>query len=136
MKSLNLRLTQFHLSHQINRITNQEIYILRDGSFLTGDEVFSYVVKRDNLIKSDKFYRVYNLKCDADWLTLVQKKTYIRNDQPAVVNVKIDKSKVKEPGIYTATITAYRDDASKTPEFDMLATLLFLMKLIHPTIIK
>ncbi|MBK7632539.1 MAG: S8 family serine peptidase [Ignavibacteriales bacterium] len=96
---------------------------LRDGSYLTGDEIFSYVVKRDNSIKSNKFYRVYNLKCDADWLTLVQKKTYIRNDQPAVVNVKVDKSKVKEPGLYTTTITAYRDDASKIPEFDMLATL-------------
>ncbi len=101
---------------------SRNLYI-RDGSFLTGDEVFSYVVKRDNSIKSDKFYRVYNLKCDADWLTLVQKKTYIRNDQPAVVNVKIDKSKIKTPGLYTATITAYRDDASKTPEFDMLATI-------------
>ena len=39
-----------------------------------------------------------------------------------MVNVKIDKSKTKEPGLYTAKITAYRDDASKTPEFDMLAT--------------
>ncbi|MEO8233289.1 MAG: S8 family serine peptidase, partial [Ignavibacteriota bacterium] len=96
---------------------------LRDGSFLTGDEVFSYNVKRDNSINSDKFYRVYNLKCDADWLSLVQKKIYIRNDQSAMVNVKIDKSKTKQPGIYTAKIIASRDDASKTPEFDMLATL-------------
>lgn len=100
---------------------SRNLYI-RDGSFLTGDEVFSFNVKRDNTIKSDKFYRVYNLKCDADWLTLVQKKTYIRNDQIATVNVKLDKSKVKEPGMYTAKITAYRDDAGKTPEFDMLAT--------------
>jgi tripeptidyl-peptidase II len=100
---------------------SRNLYI-RDGSFLTGDEVFSYIVKRDNLIKSDKFYRVYNLKCDADWLTLVQKKTYIRNNQTATVNVKIDKSKVKEPGLYTAKISAFRDDAGKTPEFDMIAT--------------
>lgn len=100
---------------------SRNLYI-RDGSFLTGDEVFSFTVKRDNSIKSDKFYRVYNLKCDADWLTLVQKKTYIRNDQFATVNVRIDKSKTKEPGLYTAKISAYRDDASKTPEFDMLAT--------------
>ena len=100
---------------------SRNLYI-RDGSFLTGDEVFSYVVKRDNLIKSDKFYRVYNLKCDADWLTLVQKKTYIRNNQTATINVKIDKSKVKEPGLYTAKISAFHDDAGKTPEFDLLAT--------------
>ena len=100
---------------------SRNLYI-RDGSYLTGDEVFSFNVKRDNSIKSDKFYRVYNLKCDADWLTLVQKKTYIRNDQLATVNVKLNKSKIKEPGLYTAKITAYRDDASKTPEFDMIAT--------------
>jgi hypothetical protein len=100
---------------------SRNLYI-RDGSYLTGAEVFSFNVKRDNVIKSDKFYRVYNLKTDADWLTLVQKKTYIRNDQTATVNVKIDKSKVKKPGLYTAKITAYRDDAGKTPEFDMLAT--------------
>ncbi|MCJ7552910.1 MAG: hypothetical protein MUO34_03410, partial [Ignavibacteriaceae bacterium] len=78
--------------------------------------------KRDNSIKSDKFYRVYNLKCNADWLTLVQKKTYIRNDQFARINVKLDKSKIEEPGLYTAKIAAFRDDASKTPEFDMIAT--------------
>ena len=100
---------------------SRNLYI-RDGSYLTGDEVFSFIVKRENSIKSDKFYRVYNLKCDADWLSLVQKKTYIRNDQTAAVNVKLNKSKVKEPGLYTAKITSYRDDANKIPEFDMLAT--------------
>lgn len=100
---------------------SRNLYI-RDGSFLTGDEVFSFNVKRENLIKSGKFYRVYNLKTDADWLTLVQKKTYIRNDQTATVNVKFNKSKMKEPGLYTAKITAYRDDAGKTPEFEMIAT--------------
>ncbi len=100
---------------------SRNLYI-RDGSYLTGDEVFSFTVKRDSTNKSDKFYRVYNLKSEADWLTLVQKKTYIRNGQSAVVNVKIDKSKLKEPGLYTAKITGYRDDAGKTPEFDMIAT--------------
>lgn len=102
-----------------NRARN--LYI-RDGSFITGDEVFSFNIKRDNSIKSDKFYRVYNLKCDADWLTLIQKKTYLRNDQLTAVNVKVNKSILKEPGLYTAKISALRDDASKNPEFDMLAT--------------
>lgn len=95
---------------------------IRDGSFLTGDEVFSFTIKRENSIKSDKFYRSYKLKTDADWLKLIQKKTYIRNDQPAVVNVKVDKSKLKSPGLYTAKISASRDDASSFPEFDMIAT--------------
>jgi tripeptidyl-peptidase-2 len=102
-----------------NRASN--LYI-RDGSFLTGDEVFSYMVKRENSIKKDKFYRTYNLKTDADWLKLIQKKTYIRNNQPATVNVKLDKSKMVDPGLYTAKISATRDDASAFPEFNMLAT--------------
>ncbi|AFH50868.1 Subtilisin-like serine protease [Ignavibacterium album JCM 16511] len=95
---------------------------IRDGSFLTGDEVFSFNIKRENSINSDKFYRTYNLKTDADWLKLIQKKIYIRNDQQAVVNVKLDKTKLKLPGLYTAKIVAVRDDASSFPEFDMLAT--------------
>jgi subtilisin family serine protease len=95
---------------------------IRDASFLSGDEVFSFTIKRENSIKSDKFYRTYNLKTDADWLKLIQKKTYIRNDQPATVNVKPDKSKLKTPGLYTAKISASRDDGSGFPEFEMIAT--------------
>lgn len=97
---------------------------IRDGSYLTGEEVFSYTIKRDNLIKSDKFYRVYNLKSDSDWLIPIQKKTYIRNQQQTVVNVKFDKKKVSEPGLYSARITATRDDGSNTPEFSMMATVI------------
>uniref|UniRef100_A0A832DMY2 Peptidase S8/S53 domain-containing protein n=1 Tax=Ignavibacterium album TaxID=591197 RepID=A0A832DMY2_9BACT len=95
---------------------------IRDASFLSGDEVFSFTIKRENSIKSDKFYRIYNLKTDADWLKLIQRKTYIRNDQPATVNVKPDKSKLKTPGLYTAKISASRDDGSGFPEFEMIAT--------------
>lgn len=102
-----------------NRSAN--LYI-RDASFLSGDEVFSFTIKRENSIKSDKFYRTYNLKTDSDWLKLIQKKTYIRNDQPATVNVKLDKSKLKTPGLYTAKISASRDDGSVFPEFDMITT--------------
>lgn len=99
----------------------RDLYI-RDATFLTGDESFPFMIKRDNFIKSDKFYRTYNLKTDADWLKIVQKKTYIRNEQPAIINVKVDKSKITQPGLYTTKITATRDDASAFPEFDMLAT--------------
>jgi subtilisin family serine protease len=95
---------------------------IRDASYLTGEEVFSFIVKRDNLIKSDKFYRIYNLKSDSDWLIPIQKKIYIRNQQTAVVNVKFDKKKMVEPGLYNARITATRDDGSNTPEFSMMVT--------------
>ncbi len=97
---------------------------IRDGSYLTGEEVFAYTIKRDNLIKSDKFYRNYNLKSDSDWLMPIQKKTYIRNQQSATVNVKFDKKKMGEPGLYNARITATRDDGSNTPEFSMMATVI------------
>lgn len=97
---------------------------IRDGSYLTGEEVFPFTVKRDDFIKSNKFYRVYNLKCDADWLNPIQKKTYIRNDQQATVNVRFDKKKISEPGLYNARITAVRDDGSSTPEFSMMATVI------------
>ena len=112
-------ITSFAPNQPDNRAEN--LYI-RDGSFLTGDEVYNFVVKRENTIKSDKFYRTFNLKNNADWLKIVQKKTYIRNEQQAIVNVKLDKSKMVNPGLYTAKISATRDDDSAFPEFDMLAT--------------
>ena len=95
---------------------------IRDGSFINKEDVFTFVVKRNNFINSDKFYRAYNLKCDSDWLIPIQKKTYIRNDQSTMINVKFDTEKMKEPGLYCSRISAYRDDKSAFPEFDMLAT--------------
>jgi len=95
---------------------------IRDGSYLTGEEVFSFAIQRDNFIKSEKFYRVYNIKSDSDWLLPIQKKVYIRNQQSTVVNVKFDKKKMTEPGLYNARIIGTRDDGSNTPEFSMMAT--------------
>jgi subtilisin family serine protease len=95
---------------------------IRDGSYLTGEEVFSYQIQRDNLINSDRFYRVYNIYSDSDWLIPIQKKVYIRNQQYAIVDVKFDKKKMDKPGLYNARITAIRDDRTKVPEFSMMAT--------------
>jgi len=97
---------------------------LRNGSFLDGNEKFNFIVRRNNFQQVDKFYRVYKIQCDEDWLIPVQKKTYIRNNQPAVVTVKFDKSKMTEPGLYSGKIKAYRNDKSKFPEFEMLATVM------------
>ena len=95
---------------------------LRDGSFLTGNEKFNFTIRRNNLQDVDKFYRDYVIKCDEDWLIPIQKKTYIRNDQSATITVKFDKTKMIEPGLYSGKIRAYRNDKSKFPEFEMLAT--------------
>ena len=95
---------------------------LRNGSFVKDEDTFTYTVRRRNFQNSDKFYRAFKLESDSDWLIPIQKKTYIRNDQATFVNVKFDKSKMQQPGLYTGRITAYRDDNSKYPEFEMLAT--------------
>ena len=96
------------------------IYI-RNGSFLTGKESFRYTVTRNNTIKKDKFYRVYNLKSDSDWLKPTQKRTHIRNDQKDYVDVEFDKSKMTEPGVYNGKIFATRQ-GTNIPEFDLMAT--------------
>jgi subtilisin family serine protease len=101
---------------------------LRDGSFIKDEDVFTYSVKRRNFLKTDKFYRAFTLESDSDWLIPIQKKTYIRNEQPTSVNVKFDKSKMQEPGLYTGRIKAYRDDKSHFPEFEMLATVVIPYK--------
>ena len=95
---------------------------LRDGSFITGKETFRYLIRRDNFQNENKFYRSYNIKTDADWILPIQKKTYLRNDQPTAIDIQLDKSKLNKPGLYCGRISATRDDFTKMPEFDMLAT--------------
>ncbi len=97
---------------------------LRDGSFITGKETFGYIIRRDNYQDETKFFRGFDIKTDADWIKPVQKKTYIRNDQPTVINVQFDKSKLTKPGLYCGRISAVRDDYTRMPEFDMLATVI------------
>lgn len=96
---------------------------IRDGSFLKENEKFNFVIRRNNFQNADKFYRVYNIKCNEDWLIPIQHNIYIRNNQSAVVTVQFDKSKMSEPGIYSGKIKAFRDDKSNFPEFEMLVTL-------------
>ena len=86
------------------------------------EDTFNFSIRRNDYQKSDKFYRSYNIESDSDWLIPIQKKTYIRNDQSTFVTVKFDKEKMQEPGLYTGRLTAYRDDKSKFPEFEMQAT--------------
>ena len=95
---------------------------LRNGSYIKDEDTFTYTIRRNNSLGSDKFYRAFNITSDSEWLMPIQKKTYIRNNQATSINVKLDKTKLQEPGLYTARITAYRDDVSKFPEFDMLAS--------------
>jgi len=95
---------------------------LRNGSYLKDEDTYVYSIRRNNFQNTDKFYRAYNLKSDSGWLIPIQKKTYIRNDQPTFITVKFNHKKMQSPGLYTGRITAYRNDKTKFPEFEMLAT--------------
>lgn len=97
---------------------------IRDASYLSADEPFTFKVKRNNFINSDKFYRIYNLKSNANWLKPVQKKVHIRNNQSVTINVNIEDSILATPGLYNATIEATRADNSKAHEFELMATII------------
>ena len=97
------------------------IYI-RNGNYLTGQENFSFRINRNNTINQKQFYRIYNLKSDADWLIPIQKKVHLRNSQSTNVDLKFDLTKMQQPGLYNAKIKATRADNSKFPEFELMAT--------------
>lgn len=106
----------------------QNLY-LRDGSFLRSEDTFTFSITRNGFHEGEKFYRSFRIESDSDlptgqagWLIPIQKKTYIRNEQSTFVNVKFDLAKMKEPGLYTGRLKAYRDDNSGFPEFEMQAT--------------
>ena len=97
-------------------------FYLRNGAYLSGTETFSFNIKRNNFIKQDKFYRTYKIESGSDWLVPITKRTYLRNDQTTKINFKFDKEKMKEPGLYSTKLKAYRADISNFPEFEMLAS--------------
>ncbi len=99
----------------------QNLY-LRNGSYIRNEDAFNFSIRRNGFQKNEKFYRSFNIESDSDWLIPIQKKTYLRNEQGTFVSVKFDKSKMQEPGLYTGRLTAYRDDKSGFPEFEMQAT--------------
>lgn len=101
---------------------SSNIYI-RNGNYLNGQENLSFNIVRNNTINQKQFYRIYNLKSDADWLIPIQKKTHIRNSQSANVDVKIDLTRMQQPGLYNAKIKATRADNSKFPEFELMTTI-------------
>ncbi len=97
---------------------------IRDGSYLSGSETFTFRVKRNNFNNMDNFHRSYNLKSDSDWLKVVQKNIHIRHDQTVNINAKIDESILNQPGLYNSKIVAKRADKSDMQEFDLMATII------------
>lgn len=99
----------------------QNLYI-RNGSFIKSTDTYGFVIRRNDFHKKDKFYRRYKIECDADWVSPIQNYVYIKNHQAARVEVKFDKEKMSEPGLYNAKIKAYRTGSDKILEFEMMVT--------------
>ncbi len=97
---------------------------VRDASYLTGTEKFSFNIKRNNTIDKSKFYRLYRLKSTAKWLKPIEKKIHIRNNQTANVNVQIDKTILAKPGLYNAKIIGTRTGKYSMPEFELMSTII------------
>lgn len=95
---------------------------IRNASYLTGNETFTYTISRNNFIKSAKFYRNYNLSSDSEWLKPAQKKIHLRNEQGSSITVNFDGELMYEPGLYNGIIKATRADESNFPEFELMAT--------------
>lgn len=102
---------------------SQSLYI-RNGSYITGKEHFEFAVERNNTIDNKKFYRLYNITSDSEWLKPIKKKVHLRNQQGATVDFRIDRDKMQSPGMYNAKLYAQRADKSKFPEFEMMATVI------------
>ena len=95
---------------------------LRNGSFLGSGKTFNFTINRNNFQNQNNFHRTYNLTSNSEWLIPIQKKTYIRHNTSTLVTVKFDKTKMTDPGLYCSKIKALRDDKTRFPEFEMLAT--------------
>ncbi len=95
---------------------------IRDGSYLTGNETYTFSISRNNTINKKKFYRICNIKSSADWLKPIQRKIHFRNSQDAQISVMFDKTKMKTPGLYNGVIYATRANRTHFPEFKVMAT--------------
>ncbi len=55
------------------------------------------------------FVRKFELRSTSPWCRLTQKEVYLRSEQSARVYVDYDKTKLTEPGVYTAAVEAVSD---------------------------
>lgn len=79
--------------------------------------------------ESDSFFRAYALETTDPWLKTVQKNVYIRDNDPATIEVLYDAEKMKEPGLYCGKVIARRAKGTKaTPkdevEFELVNTVI------------
>ena len=62
----------------------------------------------------DKFFQVFDLVVDGDWLEVDKRSVYIRREESAEVTVSYDPKKLRKPGIHSARIRGvYRGGGKK-----------------------
>ncbi len=73
----------------------------------------------------NRFYRAFDLKSTEPWLKLNKKSTYIKGEKPALIDVYFDRKQMKEKGLYSGKVVAFRKDKSNKPinkEFELWCT--------------
>ncbi len=77
--------------------------------------------------QKNKFYRAFDLRTTAPWIKLNKKSTYIKGQKPAIVDVYFDPAQMKNKGLYTGKVVAYRKDWSisdENKEFELWCTVI------------
>lgn len=78
----------------------------------------------------NQFFRAYNLVPSQPWIKLGKNSTYIKGDKSAQVEVFFDKDKIRQPGIYSGKVNAYRKagfaygNQAIDKEFELLCTII------------
>lgn len=75
------------------------------------------------------FFRAYKLEPTVPWMQTVQKTVYIRDGDPATVEVLYDREQLKEPGLYSGKVVARRQTGKRKPlrdeiEFELVNTVI------------
>ena len=76
------------------------------------------------------FYRAFNLVSSESWIKVKKNSTYIKGDKAASVDVYFDPNKIKQPGIYSGKVTAFKKggllygNKSINTEFELVCTVI------------
>ena len=77
----------------------------------------------------NQFYRAYNLVSTEPWIKPGKNSTYVKGDKSATVEVFFDRDKIRQPGIYSGKVNAYRKagfasgNKAIDKEFELLCTI-------------
>ncbi|MBN1349667.1 S8 family serine peptidase [candidate division KSB1 bacterium] len=70
------------------------------------------------------FFRSFELRSSDDWLSAEKRFVFIKGENSARIDVRYNADKMKEPGLYSGKISAYRKGNDETPEFELKNTII------------